>query len=147
MLNLSAANFWEWGHTRLYLPGLWDTIADYPWSGDPQQQDIVESYFAALNLHSATQVLTLYHQDAAHVTNKRSIQGHSALSAWYDELFSQLLPNAAFSLIESSGSLGSRYFKWTAESTAGNVRDGDDSFGVVGGKIVYHYTSFTIAQA
>ncbi len=34
-LNLSAANFWEWGHTRLYLPALWTTIATYNWPPSP----------------------------------------------------------------------------------------------------------------
>jgi hypothetical protein len=35
-LGLSGVNFWEWGHTRKYLPDVWDAIADYEREeGDP----------------------------------------------------------------------------------------------------------------
>lgn len=35
-LGLSGVNFWEWGHTRKYLPDVWDAIAAYDWEdGDP----------------------------------------------------------------------------------------------------------------
>ena len=30
-MDLQAANFWEWGRTKLYVPELWPAIAAYPW--------------------------------------------------------------------------------------------------------------------
>lgn len=144
-LNLTAANFWEWAHTRLYLPEIWSAIRDYPWPPDPANQDIVWQYISALNSHSPDQVLSLYHPQAAHVTSKRTIQGTTAIREWYVSLFSQLLPNATFSLVNFTGRLGSRQLNWTATSSAGSVLDGLDSFGLVDGKIAYHYTSFSIS--
>jgi len=142
--NLSAANFWEWGHTRLYLPELWEAIAEYPWPVDPSSQDIVIRYIEALNTHDPDQVLALYNPQAVQVTSERTIQGLDALRSWYTYLFEQLLPQGLFSLVEYSGNLGSRHFTWTATSSAGDVENGRDSFGLVSGNIVYHYTSFSV---
>jgi hypothetical protein len=144
-LNLSAANFWEWGHTRLYLPELWDVVAQYEWPINPSDQDIVQRYIAALNTHSPEIVLSLYYPDAVHVTPQRTVQGTQAIREWYQTLFNQVLPEATFMLGENSGSLGARHFAWTATSAAGAVNDGNDSFGLVDGKIVYHYTYFTVS--
>jgi hypothetical protein len=146
-LNMSAANFWEWGHTRLYLPGLWDTVAAYSWPVTPGQQDILLRYFAALNAHDLNQVLALYDNNAVHVDRKSTLQGNTAIRAWYTKFFNQILPNAAFTLGENTSNASSRYFSWTATSTIGNVTDGNDSFGIVGGKIVYHFTQFSVTPA
>ncbi|OGO35389.1 MAG: hypothetical protein A2W35_01255 [Chloroflexi bacterium RBG_16_57_11] len=143
-LNMAAANFWEWAHTRQYLPQLWEAIAAYDWPVDPSSQDIVPRYIAALNAHSAAQVALLYASNGVHVTPQSTLQGTSAIHEWYAELFSQILPNATFTLVEESGTLGSRHFTWISSSTAGTVSDGQDTFGLVDGKIVYHYTQFTV---
>jgi hypothetical protein len=140
-LGLSAANFWEWGHTRLYLPELWNAVAVYDWA---VEGEIVDRYFAALNAHDVDQVLSLYHPNAAHVTSSRTRQHTDLLREWYQDLFDRVLPQASFTLVEYSSRTGSRRFTWTATSSAGNVNDGSDSFGLVAGKIVYHYTSFTV---
>jgi hypothetical protein len=143
-LNMAAANFWEWAHTRLYLPQLWDTIATYNWPVDNSSLDIVPRYMAALNAHSAAQVALLYATNGVHVTPQGTLQGTSAIHVWYDQLFSQVLPNATFNLVEQSGTQGSRHFTWTASSSAGTVSDGQDTVGLVDGKIVYHYTQFSV---
>jgi hypothetical protein len=143
-LNMSAANFWEWGHTRLYLPGLWDTIAAYSWQVTPDQQDVLQRYFAALNAHDLNQLMVLYDSNAVHVDATSTIQGSTAIRAWFSKLFNQTLPNATFELGENSSNASSRYFSWTADSANGNVTDGNDSFGIVGGRIVYHYTQFSV---
>lgn len=143
-LNMAAANFWEWAHTRLYLPACWNAIAAYDWPVDPSSQDIVPRYIAALNAHSAAQATLLYADNAVHVTPERTLQGTVLIHLWYEALFEQLLPNATFTLVEESGTQGSRHFSWTATSSAGSVSDGQDTFGLVDGRIVYHYTQFTI---
>jgi hypothetical protein len=145
LLNLSAANFWEWGHTRLYVPHLWDAIAAYDWSGAPDG-DIVTRYFTALNAHDPALVVGLYENNAVHVTPDRTVQGVDAIRLWYQTLFNQVLPEATFTLMDETGRIGSRHFSWLASSSKGNVVDGQDSFGLVNGKIVYHYTYFTISS-
>jgi hypothetical protein len=145
-LNLSAANFWEWGHTRLYLPELWNTVANYYWPPDYTNQDITERYIAALNTHNPDSVLALYLPDAVHVTVERTIQGFTALRTWFGSLFNQILPGASFSLTGYTSQLGSRHFTWRAVSSGGRVDNGDDTLGLVNGKIIYHYTSFSITR-
>jgi len=146
MLNLTAANFWEWGHTRLYLPELWDIVKLYPWESEPEE-DILVRYFSALNAHNPDQAAALYDSNGVHVNGERTLQGTDAIRGWYALLFGQLLPGAVFTLAESSGDASTRSFAWTAVSTLGSVNDGSDSIGIVDGKIVYHYTAFSIDPA
>jgi hypothetical protein len=144
-LNMTAANFWEWGHTRRYLPDLWDAIANYSWEAGPSQ-DIVERYFEALNAHNVDLILELYNPDAVHVTAKRTIQGHEKIGEWYTDLFLNILPNAAFQLGEESRQTGTRQFTWTATLPTGNVTNGNDSLGIIGNRITYHYSYFTTSD-
>jgi hypothetical protein len=144
VLNLSAANFWEWGHTRLYAPELWNAVAAYDWPPGIPSEDITVRYINALNSHDPNQVLALYNQNAIHVTSKRTITGAEGVYGWYHQLFTEVLPGAAFTLVEYQSRLGSRRFSWTATSSSGSVEDGSDAFGLVGNKITYHYTHFTV---
>jgi len=91
-------------------------------------------------------VLALYNSQAVHVNSERTVQGLESLRSWYNSLFNQVLPNATFTMTDYSGDLGSRHFTWTAVSDAGSVNNGQDSFGLVGGKIVYHFTFFTVGE-
>jgi hypothetical protein len=145
-LNLSAANFWEWGHTRRYLPDVWNTIRDFPWSTTPTPPDITQQYIDALNTHNPDAVVGLYNASAVHVNAARTVQGSSSLRTWFDTLFNQLLPNATFNLASHSGNGSTRYFTWTASSTTGNVFNGSDTLGLYNGLIAYHYTYFTITN-
>jgi hypothetical protein len=142
-LNLSAANFWEWGHTRLYLPHLWYTISDYNWPLETDDRDLLVRYFEALNMHNIDLLVGLYHDRAVHVTPERTVQGKEAIRTWYTSLFNEILPNANFALGENSGDLSSRIFSWTATSTIGDVSNGRDSIGIVDNQIIYHYTQFS----
>ncbi len=142
-LNMQAVNFWEWAHTRLYLPELWQAISDYQWPLEIPQGDILDRYFAALNAHDPAVLSQLYISNAVHVTPDRTVQGRENIQAWYKDLF-QRLPEAVFTIGEQSGEVGSRHFSWTAESPKGTIRNGQDSFGLVNGLIAYHYTYFKI---
>jgi hypothetical protein len=143
-LNLSAANFWEWSNTRRNLPDIWETIRDYPWSTQPPPEDITQQFVAALNQHDPDLMTGFYTTNAVHVNAARTIQGIPAIRAWYQSLFNQILPNGRFTLTSFTGSGNSRHFAWTATSNAGSVRNGNDTFGLVDGKIGYHYTFFTV---
>lgn len=143
-LNLSAANFWEWSNTRRYLPDVWEAIKDYSWSTTPVPPEVTQLYIAALNTHDPDQVLNLYSPNALHVTGAQTIQGADAIHSWYQTVFNQLLPNATFTHTGFSGTGNSRHFTWTATSTAGNVNNGNDTFGLLSDKIIYHYTYFSV---
>jgi hypothetical protein len=44
-----------------------------------------------------------------------------------------------------SGSGTTRHFTWTARSDRGVVVDGNDTLGLDAGRILYHYTSFSLS--
>ncbi len=147
-LNLSAANFWEWWNTREVLSPkhkIWDVIAEYEWDGGGGgPQDITGKYIEALNSHDYNKVVDLYTDEAVHVTSERTIVGKGKIRAWYRNFFSSLLPNGTFTLTSFSGSDNSRHLSWTARSSAGNVNDGNDTFGLIDDKITYHYLHYTV---
>lgn len=144
-LNLNAANFWEWSNCRLYIPDAWDACRDYPWSTTPPPLDLTSQYINALNTHDAAQVANLYTPTAVHVNTTRTITGVTAIRSWYQSLFG-LLPNAKFILSSYTGTGSTRNLTWTAASSGGNVSNGNDTFALLGGKIAYHFTSFTISK-
>lgn len=143
-LRLSAANFWEWSAAR-QIPQMWSSIRDFTWPAGGMPKDICEEYIAALNSHTIDEVLGLYAGNAVHINAERTVQGLEALRDWYNNLFADILPQATFELTEFSGESNSRHFSWTAVSSQGKVYNGSDTFGLVDGKIVYHYTFFTVS--
>lgn len=143
-LNLSAANFWEWSNTRRFLPEVWNAIRDYDWGAAPQPEDISQKLIKALNTRDPAQVVALYTGNAVHVNAARTVQGLAAIRTWYQYLFTQLLPQGAFTLTGFSGVGSSRHFTWTAVANTGQVQNGNDTLGILDGKIAYHYTYFTI---
>lgn len=145
-LNLPAVSFYSWDSVRAHLPEVWKVIRDYSWPKPPSEEDIPARLIAALNTHDIEQVLAFYNPNAVHLTSARTIQGHEALRAWYRELFSNLLPSARFVLSSITGSGSTRHFSWTATSNRGRVLDGSDTLGLSGGKIVYHYSFFTLSS-
>jgi hypothetical protein len=143
-LHLEAVNFWEWSNCRLNLPTIWDAIRDYDWDVGPLPVDIAQEYIDALNSHDLDKVLSLYSPTAVHVTSAQTIQGEDAIRKWYSTYFARKLPNATFTLTGFSGTGSSRHLTWTATSSAGEVLNGSDTLSLANGKIVYHYTSFTV---
>ncbi len=145
-LNMSAANFWEWGHTRLYLPHIWDVIASYSWPVSSNNQDILIRYFQGLNAHDADALINLYHDQAVLVTGSGTLQGKDVIRTWYTTLLNKIMPGGVFVLGENSSTVGARYFAWTANALVGKILDGYDTFSLVNGKIVYHYCQFSVTQ-
>jgi hypothetical protein len=142
-LNLTGANFYSWDACRPGLQSVWNTIAAYNWGG-PLPSDITAQYISALNSRDPSLVVSLYYPVAVHITSDRTIQGGDGLMQWFNSLFTSILPGGTFSLVGSSGSGASRNFTWRATSNRGNVLNGNDTLGLVNGKIVYHYTNFTV---
>ncbi len=160
-LGLSGANFYSWDYAgAASRTAMWDAVANFDWppaadtadSGDtgsepaeePRDDGLVQAYFDALNAFDLDAVLDLYHDNAAHVTARRTVVGKDALRAWYQELIDATLQRAAFTLGAIAGGRAYRRFTWAADSFTGHVDDGDDTIGLRDGLIQYHYTYFTV---
>lgn len=145
-LKLAGANFFSWDICKKYMPPIWDAVANYAWDPIKPPQDVASQFISALNTHDPARVTALYHDDAVHITFARAVQGNIAIRSWYSTIFDQLLPAADFKLTGSSGTGNSRHITWTAESTKGSVKNGNDTIGLMDGKIAYHYSFFTISS-
>jgi hypothetical protein len=144
-IGLTGANFWSWDYsTQPSYVDLWNAVANFPWPPGPTA-DIAELLPAAWNTHDPNRVLALYQDNAAHVTGARTVVGSQAILDWYAELFSSRLPGGLFQITGYSGTGNSRHIAWTATSSGGAVRDGNDTIGIRDGKIQYHYTYFTVS--
>jgi hypothetical protein len=141
-LNLSAVNFWEWENCRTRLPAdMWRTIRDFPWETTPEPpNDIAEQLIQAFNTHSPEEVIHLYTDKAVHITSARTVKGQQAIQSWYNTFFSDLFPDATFTLTGYSGSGSSRHLTWKAQRPDGTAKHGNDTLGMIEGKISYHFT-------
>jgi hypothetical protein len=144
-LNLIAVNFWEWSDARSgTMPGVWDTIKDYKWKEKDQPKDICVTLIEAMNAHDINKILSLYCLPAIHINAIRTTAGLEKLRAWYQNLFSVVLPDSKFILSSYNGKGSTRHMTWTASSSKGIVRNGNDTLGIVKGKISYQYSFFTV---
>ncbi len=142
--KLPAVSFWEWAAARKHQ--LWDTIAQFNWPPvNPQPKDIVERLVAALNTRNPDEVIKFYAANAALVNPSQSVQGLADIRAWYQRLFTVLMPQVQFTLTGYSGTGTNRHFTWTAVSSAGSVLNGNDTFSTINQQIVYHFSYFSIA--
>ncbi len=144
-LKLEAANFFSWDECKRDLPNLWEAVRTWDWENGqhPTDQDLPNQYITALNQHDLSAILKLYRPDAVHVTSRRTVQGYEALKVWYIEMFAQI-PDATFTINHVMGSGTSRHFAWRANCTNGTTQEGNDTIGLMDGKITYHYTQFNV---
>jgi len=143
-LNLSAVNFFSWDESHVRQPAIWNAIAKFPWPVDTSVKDITDLYIDALNTHNPDMVTALYAPDAVHITGQRTLQGPTYIRGWYDDLITHRFPDNTFNLTGMDGNGSTRHFTWTTSSPYGNITDGNDTFGLVDGKIAYHYTYFNV---
>lgn len=145
--RLRAVNFYSWdyaaasGHAEL-----WDAVSQFDWrqaTSDLDAEAAVRRYFKALNSGQLTRVLDCFQPNAALVTAERTRYGRSVLAEWFQALLADL-PSAAYTLQTIQGSGNSRFVTWTARSPQAVVLDGADTFGILGGLIQYHFTTFTL---
>ncbi len=146
-MKMSGVNFWEWKSLYHDLPAeIERLIRDYDWGKKPQPpEDIAELYIQALNSHQADQLITLYRDQAVHITSERTVQGFNPIRSWYTAMFNELLPNATFNLAGFTGTGNIRHINWTASSSSGNVQNGSDTIGLIDNKIAYHFTEFSVS--
>ncbi len=144
--QLVGANFFSWDECRSYLQPVWDTVSSYNWSNTIPPSDITGALIEALNTRDPAKVANLYLPDAVHVTFARAIRGTDAIKTWYSSLFNSMVPNAHFDLTGYTGTGSSRHFNWTASSTQASIKNGNDTLGLLDGKIAYHYSYFTVSK-
>lgn len=147
-LNLPGFNFWEWRSLHADLPEeYYRVIRDFKWdSGESEPKDIAELLLEALNAHDVKQLQELYRDDAVHITSERTVQGKEAIKSWFTSLFTDILPDSEFNLAGFSGTGNTRQISWTADSSAGSVKNGRDTLGLIEGKIAYHFSDFSYDQ-
>jgi ketosteroid isomerase-like protein len=147
-LKLTGANFfsWDWATQPAYID-LWNAVANFKWGQAPAPSDMVDRLVAAWNSHDVATVLALYQSNAAQVTAARTVVGSTAITSWYTDFLTNLLPSGKFTVTGRSGDGDSRHFTWTATSSAGQVLDGNDTLGLRANLIQYHYTYFTISPS
>src|SRR5262249_6413430 len=107
---------------------------------------LIRSLFAALNAGDLAALGRLYAQNAAYVTAERTLFGVGTIVAALQTFLKSALPGAVFTLTSLTGAGHSREAHWTAIGTHGQIHDGDDTFGILAGQIVYHSTQFSITQ-
>lgn len=146
-LGIPTASFFSWDECRRDLPKVWNAVASYSFQGANQaSSDIAGKLIEALNQHNIDQAVALYNPNAVQITSSRTIQGQAAIKNWYASLLNQL-PGASFTLTGLSGTGNSRHFTWQASSQRGAVKNGNDTLGLIDGKINYHYSYFSISPA
>jgi hypothetical protein len=147
--GLTGCNFWGWEFCRRDLPELWQVIAEenhtQPEPPPAPPKDIAEAYIDALNTHDPEKVLALIHPLIVHVTASRITQGTDSYKFWLTNFLQNDLPDARFISAGFSGTKQNRHLAWKAVSRKGTVNDGSDTFGLLNGKIIYHFSSYTLS--
>jgi len=143
-LKMPALNFWSWDYCRSILPHLWKTIAAFNWPSSPNpEKDLIEKFIDCLNSHDVSAILDLYTEDAVHINANRTIQGQSALRAFYDDLLINNFKDSSFNIIDMNGNDQTKHFTWSAIETNSETARGEDTIGISENKIIYHYSSYT----
>ena len=171
-LNFPACAFYSWDYCSSKNPGLWMPIAAYAWKGAaapgpvtqpartgttqpiptaPQPAatfpaDMPTHFIAAFNARNVDALMALYAPEATHVNAQRTTQKADEIRAFYADLLNGL-PAARFALASvSEVGPASIQFNWTAANATDSITDGNDTIGVVDGRITYHTTTFSFAM-
>lgn len=143
-LNIPAVNYFTWDY-KTKLSTQWNAIASYKWA-DSTEQDIVEKYISAMNSHNPDLCASMYASNAIRITASRIVQGYNLIRSWFNDFFTSAFPNAVFKLTGFTGTGSNRRFTWTATAPTGIVNNGNDTIGLVNGKIGYHYSFYSITK-
>lgn len=128
------------GHTGTAQP-----IPAGPQPAETSPAGMPAYFIAALNARNVDALMALYAPEATHVTAQRTTQTADEIRAFYADLLNRL-PAARFALTSvSEVGPASIQFSWTAANATDAIADGNDTIGVVDGRITYHTTTFSFA--
>ena len=144
-LYLPAATFFSWDCCRAHLPDIWDAIAAFQWPGVAQPKDIRDRLLKALNTRDTSSLAKLYKPDALHITTEGPVYGIDQITKRYETLVQQKLPNATYRILHHQGNGEIVHFTWEADCSIAKIQDATDSLCLVDGKIVCHYSHFTVS--
>jgi hypothetical protein len=141
-MNLDGVNFYSWDYCRNKLPQLWDTIANFPWPGLPiPPKDIAESLMEEINRRNISNIIDLYSSNAVFITSKETIQGITAIRNSYDILLNNTLNGFTFITTAITIKDNTRHISWIANGPNSKVITGNETIGLLNGKIIYHYST------
>jgi hypothetical protein len=150
-LGLPAANLYSWDYAASQGNiELWAAAAEFDWAArlaDLPDDDLAELYITALNSGDPRQVVALYHANAGYVTARHTLLGKEDLARWFAFLLYEELPAARFQLVSASSAGNTLHLRWTASSSRGQVCDGEDTLGLLNGRIQYHYSGYSLSLA
>ena len=138
-LNLSAVNFWYWEGCRRDLPQFWDLVRDYQYDTPTREASLPNQFVTALNSKDPDKVLNLYADNAVHIRAEKASQGKKAIREWVKVVLNDCA-DGSFSLISETGDKNVLNFLWEATSRAGEKLAGQNTVGMTGKKILYHYS-------
>ncbi len=83
---------------------------------DAAVNELVQRFFEALNTGEPDQMLEFYSPRSVLVTSTHSTSGEEQIRAWYQLLFSEMLPNVDFLMTDINGSGNFRSIQWNAKA-------------------------------
>ena len=109
-------------------------------------QETLAAHFEAVASGDMERLLADYSEDATILTGQGVLEGHSGVEEFFT-LALRSLPGAQFAIIDTTYSSDAALVHWTAESGAGRINDGVDTFVFKDGDIHVHTAHFTVQQA
>jgi hypothetical protein len=115
--NLKGVNLWSWDiSVSNTLSETLETVQNFISVQPSQNPDIAERYIDALNSGDPVEVARFYSSRCALVTSSSTYVGKDRIKIYFNNLFSQQLPNSFYELTDFSGTGSSRNFGWRARS-------------------------------
>ena len=109
-------------------------------------QETLAAHFEAIASGDINRLLADYSEDATILTGQGALEGRPGVQAFYTNAL-QSLPGAQFSITDAMYSSDAALVHWTAQSGAGRIDDGVDTFVFQDGEIRLHTVHFTLQLA
>ena len=106
-------------------------------------QDALAAHFAAVAAGDMNGLLDGYAEDAVVLTSQGPLEGRGGVQTFFTNALAAL-PGAQFSLKNGAYSADAALVHWSADSPAGRIEDGVDTFVFRDGKIRLHSVHFTV---
>jgi hypothetical protein len=124
------------------MPELWKTISDFNWPTTPNpEKGLPEKLIDAINSKNLSTLISLYSDDAIHITAERTIQGKSALRDYFENLLKNDLQGHILKIDDVRGNDKTQHFSWVELKESSEINQGEDTIGILNEKILYHYSS------